>query len=100
MAEREGQAAEPRQKFAEQHGYHAGTVPTAWIGQTVAMNIVAGRGSDALLGVSRAGGVLEGVNEDGYIISAAERVVFLPRHAVLHIELYEEGRRPKTPRLG
>ena len=44
-----------------------------------------------------ASGMLEAIRDDGFVISVEDRVVFMPRSAVLQMELYETselGRRP------
>jgi hypothetical protein len=83
------QAAEQRQAFKERQGYPANLVPYVWIGQNVALNMFGGRGENHQLAPIRASGILEAVSDDGYVISVEDRVVFIPRSAVLQIELYE-----------
>jgi hypothetical protein len=83
------QAAEQRQAFEERRGYPANLVPYVWIGQNVALNMFDGRGENRQLGPIRASGMLEAVSDNGYVISVEDRVVFIPRSAVLQIELHE-----------
>jgi hypothetical protein len=44
-------------------------------------------------------GMLEAIRDDGFVISVEERVVFIPRSAVLQIELYETSELGSRPRL-
>ena len=81
-----------RKEFTGQHGYQARHVPEAWIGREVLMNVLSGRGKDALLGVVPSSGVLEAVREDGYVISAGDRVFFFSKESVLQMEPHDEGR--------
>lgn len=90
MSEMGRTASERPRKFREQHGYDARQIPTVWIGQQVALNVTTGRGNDSLLGVTQSSGTLEAVNEDGYVLSVDDRIVFIPLHAVIQIELYDE----------
>ena len=94
-------AGERRKEFQAEHGYAANLVPDIWIGQEVHLNLVAGRGSDNLLGVTRASGLLEAIRDDGFVISVGDRIAFIPREAVLQLELYHEDRRgSRRLRLG
>jgi hypothetical protein len=38
-------------------------------------------------------GMLEAIRDDGFVISVEDRVVFIPRSAVLQMELYETSER-------
>ena len=84
-------ASRRRKEFTDQHGYQARQVPEAWIGRTVLMNTLSGRGADSLLGVISSSGVLEAVKEDGYVISAGDDVFFFSKEAVLHMQPHDEG---------
>jgi hypothetical protein len=92
----ERQAAEQRKRFQETHGYPAVTIPDAWVGQNVTMNIVGGRSADRHLAPEKSSGMLEAVREDGFVISTGERTVFIPAAAVLQMELYDPDRRNST----
>jgi hypothetical protein len=82
-------AAEQRQQFQEKHGYPAVSVPEMWVGQDVTMSILGARDGDHHLGSVRVKGVLEAVREDGFVISNDEGTSFVPRSAVLRMELDE-----------
>ncbi len=78
------QADERRKTFKEAHGYPAHLIPDIWVGQNVAMNTLGG-GSLAL-----ANGTLETVTPEGFVLSnELGRVVFIPRQAVVQMELYD-----------
>jgi hypothetical protein len=87
----EPRANQQREAFKEAHGYPAQLVPDIWIGQAVALNMLGGRGTE--IAPTRAGGILEAVREDGFVLSSEERVVFIPRSAVLQMELHETRKR-------
>ena len=84
-------ANQQREAFKEAHGYPAQLVPDVWVGQAVALNMLGGHGTE--IASTRAGGILEAVREDGFVLSSEERVVFIPRSAVLQMELHETRRR-------
>ena len=90
MADENQQADEQRNAFKEKHGYPANRVPYVWIGRTVAMNI-SGSGSGGQRAPVRSSGMLEAVRDDGFVISAEEGVLFIPREAVLQVKLLEES---------
>ncbi len=78
------QADEQRKAFKEAHGYPAHLIPDIWVGQNVAMNTLGG-GSLTL-----ANGTLETVTPEGFVLSnELGRVVFIPRQAVVQMELYD-----------
>lgn len=83
------QAAEQRKRFQETHGYPAVTIPDAWVGQNVTMNIVGGRSTDRQLAPEKSSGMLEAVREDGFVISNDDGPFFVSRSAVLRMELDE-----------
>jgi hypothetical protein len=93
-------ASRQEQAFQEKFGYPAREVPDMWVGQLVAVNMLGGR-ADFQLAPTYEGGMLEAIRDDGFVISVEERVVFIPRSAVLQIELYETselGSRPRPER--
>ncbi len=92
-------ASRQEQAFHEKFGYLAHDVPDIWVGQTVALNMLGGRSTDDHLGPTRSSGMLEAIREDGFVISVEDRVVFIPRSAVLQMELYETSERGSRPRL-
>jgi hypothetical protein len=78
------QADEQRKAFKEAHGYPAHLIPDIWVGQNVATNTLGG-GSLAL-----ANGTLEAATPEGFVLSnELGRVVFIPREAVVQMELYD-----------
>src|SRR5688500_14131841 len=89
--ELEQHANEQREAFKEAHGHPAQLVPDVWVGQAVALNILGSRGRE--LASTKAGGILEAVRDDGFVLSSEERVVFIPRTAVLQMELHETSKR-------
>jgi hypothetical protein len=93
------QATEQEQAFEEKFGYPASEVPGIWVGQYVAVNMLGGRGRDRQLAPTRASGMLEAVSLDGVVLSVEDRVVFIPRESVLHMELYETRGRGSRLRL-
>jgi hypothetical protein len=86
-------AADQCQAFQDRHGYPAVVIPDIWIGQTVSMNVLGSGGKDNQLGPVKASGMLEAVRDDGFILSVEDRVVFIPREAVLRMELVNSNRR-------
>jgi hypothetical protein len=48
---------------------------------------------------ANASGMLEAIRDDGFVISVEDRVVFIPRSAVLQMELYETSELGSTLRL-
>lgn len=82
-------AAEQRQQFQEKHGYPAVSVPEMWVGYSVSISILGGRGGDHHLGSVKVTGVLEAVREDGVVISNDDGPSFVSRSAVLRMELDE-----------
>ena len=87
-------AAEQRQAFLDRHGYPAVAIPDIWIGQMVSMNVPGSGGRDDQLGPVKASGMLEAIRDDGFILSVEDRVVFIPREAILQMELYDPNRSP------
>jgi hypothetical protein len=83
------QATQQKQAFQEKFGYPASEVPSIWVGQYVAVNMLGGRGGDRQLAPTRASGMLEAISLDGVVLSVEDRVVFIPRESVLQMELYE-----------
>jgi hypothetical protein len=80
-------ADEQRKAFKEAHGYPAHLIPDIWVGQNVAMNTLGG-GSLVL-----ANGTLEAVTPEGFVLSnELGRIVFIPREAVVQMELYDPNR--------
>ena len=80
-------ADEQRKAFKEAHGYPAHLIPDILVGQNVAMNTLGG-GSLVL-----ANGTLEAVTAEGFVPSnELGRIVFIPREAVLQMELYDPNR--------
>jgi hypothetical protein len=94
------QAAAQRQAFQEGHGYPANLVPDVWVGQHVAMNVLGMGGQQNQLTSVRASGMLEAVREDGYVISVEDRTVFMPKTAVLQMELHDRARPSTRVRIG
>ncbi len=86
-------AADQRQAFQDSRVYPAVVIPDIWIGQTVSMNVLGSGGKDNQLGPVKASGMLEAVRDDGFILSVVDRVVFIPREAVLRMELVDSNRR-------
>ena len=86
-------AADQRQAFQNRHGYPAVVIPDIWIGQPVSINVLGSGGKDNQLGPVKASGMLEAVRDDGFILSVEDRVVFIPREAVLRMELVNSNRR-------
>jgi hypothetical protein len=80
------QAAEQRKAFKERNGYPAHLIPDLWVGQAVAMNTLSsGSGSPV-----PASGTLEAATPNGFVLSnPSGRIVFIPREAVVQMELYE-----------
>jgi hypothetical protein len=93
------QAAEQRQAIKERQGYPANLVPYVWIGQNVALTMFGGHGENRQLAPIKASGTLEAAGDDGYVISVEDRVVFIPRSAVLQMELYETSESSSRARL-
>jgi hypothetical protein len=91
-------ASRQEQAFHEKFGYLAHDVPDIWVGQTVALNMLGGR-ADLQPAPANASGMLEAIRDDGFVISVEDRVVFIPRSAVLQMELYETSERGSRPRL-
>jgi hypothetical protein len=87
------------QAFHEKFGYPSREVPDIWVGQTVALDMLGGRGGGGQLAPTNASGMLEAIRDDGFVISVEDRVVFIPRSAVLQLELYETSERGSTLRL-
>jgi hypothetical protein len=80
-------ADEQRKAFKEAHGYPAHLIPDIWVGQDVAMNTLGG--SSLVL----ANGTLEAVTPEGFVLSnELGRIVFIPREAVVQMELYDPNR--------
>ena len=84
-------ASRQEQAFHEKFGYPSREVPGIWVGKNVAINMLGGHGAVS--------GMLEAIRDDGFVISVEDRVVFIPRSAVLQIELYETSERGSTLRL-
>jgi hypothetical protein len=93
------QATEQKQAFQVKFGYPASEVPGIWVGQYVALNMIGGRGGDRQLAPTRTSGMLEAISLDGVVLSAEDRVVFIPRESVLQMELYEARGRGSRLRL-
>jgi hypothetical protein len=91
-------ASRQEQAFHEKFGYPAREVPDLWVGKLVALNMLGGR-ADFQLAPTYAGGMLEAIREDGFVISVEDRVVFIPRSAVLQMELYETNELGSRARL-
>jgi hypothetical protein len=91
-------AARQEQAFYEKFGFLARDVPDVWVGQLVALNMLGGR-ADFQLAPTYAGGMLEAIRDDGFVISVEDRVVFIPRSAVLQMELYETSELGSRPKL-
>ena len=86
------------QAFHEKYGYPSREVPDMWVGQVVTLDMLGGR-ADLQRAPTNASGMLEAVRDDGFVISVEDRVVFIPRSAVLRVELYETSERGSRPRL-
>jgi hypothetical protein len=86
-------ATDQRQAFQDRYGYPAVVIPDTWIGQTVSMIVLGSGGKDNQLGPVKASGMLEAVRDDSFILSVEDRVVFIPRKAVLRMELVDSNRR-------
>ena len=84
-------ASRQEQAFHEKFGYPSREVPDLWVGKLVALNMLGGRGAVS--------GMLEAIRDDGFVISVEDRVVFIPRSAVLQMELYETRGRGSRLRL-
>ena len=84
-------ASRQEQAFHEKFGYPSREVPDLWVGKLVALNVLGGRGTVS--------GMLEAIRDDGFVISVEDRVVFIPRSAVLQMELYETRGRGSRLRL-
>ena len=76
-------ASRQEQAFHEKFGYPSREVPDLWVGKLVALNMLGGHGAVS--------GMLEAIRDDGFVISVEDRVVFIPRSAVLQMELYEKA---------
>jgi hypothetical protein len=61
--------------------------------------MLGGSGGGGQLAPTNASGMLEAIRDDGFVISVEDRVVFIPRSAVLQMELYESSERGSTLRL-
>ena len=92
-------ASRQEQAFHEKFGYPAQEIPDLWVGKLVAINMLGGRDADLQLAPTNASGMLEAIREDGFVISVEDRVVFIPRSAVLQMELYETRGRGSRLRL-
>jgi hypothetical protein len=92
-------ASRQEQAFHEKFGYPSSEIPDIWVGQNVAVNMLGGRGADRQLAPTRASGMLEAIRDDGFVISVEDRVVFIPRSAVLQMELHETRGRGRRLRL-
>jgi hypothetical protein len=92
-------ASRQEQAFHEKFGYPSREVPGIWVGKNVAINMLGGRGGGGQLAPTNASGMLEAIRDDGFVISVEDRVVFIPRSAVLQMELYETSERGSTLRL-
>jgi hypothetical protein len=86
-------ASRQEQAFHEKYGYLASDVPDLWVGKLVALNMIGGRGGGGQLAPTNASGMLEAIRDDGFVISVEDRIVFIPRSAVLQMELYETSER-------
>jgi hypothetical protein len=91
-------AARQEQAFHEKFGFLAREVPDVWVGQLVTLNMLGGR-ADFQLAPTYAGGMLEAIRDDGFVISVEDRIVFIPRSAVLQMELYETSELGSRPKL-
>jgi hypothetical protein len=91
-------ASRQEQAFHEKFGYPAHEIPDLWVGQNVALNMLGGR-ADLQLAPTYTSGMLEAIRDDGFVISVEDRVVFIPRSAVLQMELYETSELGSRPRL-
>jgi hypothetical protein len=92
-------ASRQEQAFHEKFGYPAREVPDIWVGKLVAVIMLGGRGGGGQLAPTNASGMLEAIRDDGFVISVEDRVVFIPRSAVLQVELYETSERGSPLRL-
>ena len=92
-------ASRQEQAFHEKFGYPSREVPEIWVGQQVAVSMLGGRGADLQLAPTYASGMLEAIRDDGFVISVEDRVVFMPRSAVLQMELYETSELGSRPTL-
>ena len=84
--------APQQQSFHESHSYPANLIPDVWVGQDVTMKTIGGRGTEHQLGSTTSSGMLEAVRADGFVLSVEDRAVYIPREAVLQIELYDSNR--------
>jgi hypothetical protein len=92
-------ASRQEQAFHEKYGYLARDVPDLWVGKLVALNMIGGRGGGGQLAPTNASGMLEAIRDDGFVISVEDRIVFIPRSAVLQMELFETSELGNRPRL-
>jgi hypothetical protein len=92
-------ASRQEQAFHEKYGYLARDVPDLWVGKLVALNMIGGRGGGGQLAPTNASGMLEAIRDDGFVISVEDRIVFIPRSAVLQMELFETSELGSRPRL-
>jgi hypothetical protein len=92
-------ASRQEQAFHEKYGYLARDVPDLWVGKHVAINMLGGRGGGGQLAPTNASGMLEAIRDDGFVISVEDRIVFIPRSAVLQMELFETSELGSRPRL-
>ena len=83
-------ASRQEQAFHEKFGYPAREVPDLWVGKLVALTMLGGRSADRQHAPPKASGMLEAIRDDGFVISVEDRVVFIPRSAVLQMELHEK----------
>jgi hypothetical protein len=86
-------ASRQEQAFHEKFGYPAQEIPDLWVGKLVAIDMLGGRDADRQHAPTKASGMLEAIRDDGFVISVEDRVVFIPRSAVLQMELYEKSER-------
>jgi hypothetical protein len=91
-------ASRQEQAFHEKFGYPAHEIPDLWVGKLVALSMLGGR-ADLQLAPTNVSGMLEAIRDDGFVISVEDRVVFIPRSAVLQVELYETSERGSTLRV-
>jgi hypothetical protein len=92
-------ASRQEQAFHEKFGYPSREVPDLWVGKNVAINMLGSRGGGGQLAPTNASGMLEAIRDDGFVISVEDRIVFIPRSAVLQMELYENSEHGSTPKL-
>jgi hypothetical protein len=92
-------ASRQEQAFHEKYGYLARDVPDLWVGKLVALHMLGGRGGGGQLAPTNASGMLEAIRDDGFVISVEDRVAFIPRSAVLQMELFETSERGSTLRV-